>query len=300
MIVVTVIATYWVLGAIYGNPTAVDGRWTAVFLANFHFSSVGTNYLDQTQPPSPLLNFWSLAVEEQFYLSTRPSRPWRSSGARPRFGYGSVSAWSWSSPPRSPSRSSRRTRIPPWPTSRPFTRAWELALGALVAVATPWLLRAPRVLNGVLTWLGVGAIAFSAVAFGADTAYPGSLVAIPVLGAALVIAGGMAAPKWAAESVLGLRPFRWVGRISYSLYLWHWPILIIAADQAGKTSLPFRDNVFWLLFALALSVGTYTLVENPIRHARVLSRGLAPIALGAVLIAATLAVSTVALSTERS
>ena len=53
VIVVTVIATYWVLGAIYGNPTAVDGRWTAVFLANFHFASVGTNYLDQTQPPSP-------------------------------------------------------------------------------------------------------------------------------------------------------------------------------------------------------------------------------------------------------
>ena len=120
----------------------------------------------------------------------------------------------------------------------------------------------------MLTWLGVGAIAFSAVAFGADTAYPGSLVAIPVLGAALVIAGGMAAPKWAAESVLGLRPFRWVGRISYSLYLWHWPILIIAADQAGKTSLPFRENVVWLLLALALSVVTYTLVENPIRHAR--------------------------------
>ena len=88
-------------------------------------------------------------------------RPWRSSGARPRFGYGSVSAWSWSSPPRSPSRSSRRTRIPTVAYFSPFTRAWELALGALVAVATPWLLRAPRVLNGVLTWLGLGAIAFS-------------------------------------------------------------------------------------------------------------------------------------------
>ena len=299
VIVVTVIATYWVLGTIYGNPTAVDGRWTAVFLANFHFSSVGTNYLDQTQPPSPLLNFWSLAVEEQFYLVypalfAALAVLGRKASFRLRLGIGLVVVIAASF-----TLSVLQTNSDPTVAYfSPFTRAWELALGALVAVATPWLLRAPRVLNGVLTWLGLGAIAFSAVAFGADTAYPGSLVAIPVLGAALVIAGGMAAPKWAAESVLGLRPFRWVGRISYSLYLWHWPILIIAADQAGKTSLPFRDNVFWLLFALALSVGTYTLVENPIRHARVLSRGLAPIALGAVLIAATLAVSTVALSTD--
>ncbi len=110
----------------------------------------------------------------------------------------------------------------------------------------------------------------------------------------------MAAPRSGAESVLGLRPFRWLGRLSYSLYLWHWPILIIAADQAGKTSLPFRRNVVWLLLALALSVVTYTLVENPIRHARVLSRGLAPIALGAVLIAATLVLCTVALNSEQS
>ena len=162
-----------------------------------------------------------------------------------------------------------------------------------MAVATPLLLRAPRVLSGVVTWLGLGAVAFSAVAFGAGTAYPGSPVAIPVLGAALVIAGGMAAPRWAAESVLGLSPLRWVGRLSYSLYLWHWPILIIAADQAGKTSLPFSQNVVWLLFALALSVVTYTLVENPIRHAKALARSRwTGIALGAVLVASTIAIAT--------
>jgi peptidoglycan/LPS O-acetylase OafA/YrhL len=301
VIVVSVIATYVVLGAIYGNPTAVDGRWTAVFLANFHFSSVGTNYLDQTQPPSPLLNFWSLAVEEQFYLVypalfVALAVLGRKASFRVRLGIGLVVVIAASF-----TLSVLQTNSDPTGAYfSPFTRAWELALGALVAVATPWLLRTPRVLSGVVTWLGLGAIAFSAVAFGADTAYPGSLVAIPVLGAALVIAGGMAAPRWAAESVLGLSAPRWVGRISYSLYLWHWPILIIAADEAGKTSLPFEQNVVWLLLALVLSVGTYTLVENPIRHARVLSRGLAPIALGAVFIAATLAVSSVALSSEES
>ncbi len=144
----------------------------------------------------------------------------------------------------------------------------------------------------------MGAIAFSAVAFGANTAYPGSLVAIPVLGAGLVIAGGMAAPRWAAESVLGLQPFRWVGRISYSLYLWHWPILIIAADEAGKTSLSFRQNVIWLLLALVLSVVTYRLVENPIRHIGASPKKSVVIGLGAVVV--TVALLSVAISAESS
>src|ERR1700674_4333621 len=68
VIVVTVVAGYAVLGVVAGDRTAVDGKWAAVFLANFHFASIGTNYLTATQPPSPLQNFWSLAVEEQFYL----------------------------------------------------------------------------------------------------------------------------------------------------------------------------------------------------------------------------------------
>ena len=60
--------TYARVGIVFGNQTATDARWTAVFLANFHFASIGTNYLTAQLPPSPLQNFWSLAVEEQFYL----------------------------------------------------------------------------------------------------------------------------------------------------------------------------------------------------------------------------------------
>ncbi len=297
MIVATVVATYWVLGAVYGNPTADDGRWTAVFLANFHFASVGTNYLDQTQPPSPLLNFWSLAVEEQFYL-VYPALfvAIAALGAKATFRTRLVIGLVLIIVASFTLSVLQTSSDPTVAYFSPFTRAWELALGALVAAATPWLLRIPKVIGGVLTWLGLGAIAFSAVAFGATTAYPGSLAAIPVLGAGLVIAGGMAAPKWAAESVLGLQPFRWVGRISYSLYLWHWPILIIAADEAGKTSLPFRQNVVWLLLALGLSLASYRLVENPIRHLRISAKK--SIALGVCAVLLTVAALSVAISAE--
>jgi len=154
----------------------------------------------------------------------------------------------------------------------PFTRAWELALGALVAVSTTWLKHLPAQVAALLTWAGLAGILYSAFAFDARTAYPGSLVAIPVVGAALIIAGGVAVPRAGAESLLGRSPFRWLGKLSYSLYLWHWPILVIAAEQVGKTSLPVGDNLILVVIAVLLSMATYHLVENPIRHWRLPSR----------------------------
>ena len=154
--------------------------------------------------------------------------------------------------------------------------------------------RLPKTVCAALTWVGLAGIAFGAVVFNGNTAYPGSLVAIPVVGAAFVIAGGTRTPPWAAESVLKRGPFQWFGKLSYSIYLWHWPLLIIAADVAGTTSLPFRRNIIWLVIALAASVASFYLVENPLRHARLSRFGRwTPIGLGAVLIAVSLIVATV-------
>ena len=171
----------------------------------------------------------------------------------------------------------------------PFTRAWELALGALVAVGTPWLKRVPKHFAAIATWFGFGAILFAAFTFNSQTSYPGSLVTIPVAGAALIIAGGVAARGLGAEAILGTVPFRGLGKLSYSLYLWHWPILIIAAEYAGKTSLSVWQNLGWDMVALLASSITYFLVENPIRHARFLTTiRWSSLGLGAALIAVTL------------
>ena len=143
------------------NQTAIDARWTTVFLANFHFAAVGTNYLSAQQPPSPLLNFWSLAVEEQFYL-VYPTLFLLIAAVRSR----------WSLQVSSPQVSGRRHRRfvhasrcskpaadPTAAYFSPFTRSWELALGALVAVGTKWLLGIPRPIGAVMTWVGVAGIA---------------------------------------------------------------------------------------------------------------------------------------------
>jgi len=300
-IIVTVTATYLVLGVVSGNQTAVDGRWAAIFLANFHFASVGTNYLSSRLPPSPLQNFWSLGVEEQFYL-VYPTIFFLIAALRTRWSLRVRLAVAFTAVVvASLALSVAQTASNPAVAFfSPFTRAWELALGALVAVGTTWLLRIPKSVGSVATWVGLAAICFAALAFDSRTPYPGALVAIPVIGTALVIAGGMTVPRSGAESLLKHPPFRWLGKVSYSLYLWHWPILILAAEAAGKSSLPFRQNLVWLLVAMVAAVVSYYLVENPIRHAALPGAGLwAAVLLGATLIATSVGVVTVELDAHR-
>src|SRR5262249_47636463 len=108
------------------------------------------------------------------------------------------------------------------PTSAYFStpaRAWELALGAGLAVAAP---RVPAVFG----WLGLAAIACGAVLFSGGTAFPGYAALLPAVGAALVIAAG-------EQPLLSIAPLRYVGDRSYAFYLWHWPVLVIAALYAG-------------------------------------------------------------------
>jgi peptidoglycan/LPS O-acetylase OafA/YrhL len=102
-----------------------------------------------------------------------------------------------------------------------------------------------------------------------------------------LIAGGSPAPSLGAEWLLKRSPFKWLGRWSYSLYLWHFPILVLAAQRWGPLSVGW--NLALMILAVAISAGTYFAIEKPIRHARSLNRNpWTGIALGACLVAASL------------
>ena len=133
----------------------------------------------------------------------------------------------------------------------------------------------------------------SSLTLNGSSLYPGALVAIPTLGAGLVVAAGAAAPTWGVERLLRRKTFQFLAAISFPLYLWHWPILEIAAQSRGVMSLSVWDNVGLLLVAGVLATLTYYFFENPIRHSRFLARRRwASIIMGLCLIAATLAVTT--------
>ena len=145
-----------------------------------------------------------------------------------------------------------------------------------------------------LSWLGLGAVLVAASLFSTTTAYPGWAVLVPALGAALVIAGGVSVPSHGVEMVLRVRPLQWIGLISYSLYLWHWPLLTLAAEHQGTSNLPVADGLVWLVVSVVLATMTYLLIENPIRHNRfLLSRRWASLLMGGCLILSGLVVSTV-------
>ena len=174
-----------------------------------------------------------------------------------------------------------------------LVRSWELALGGLIALYGQQLQRIPQAWAAVASWVGLAVILVASVTLTPAAEYPGALVAIPTLAAGLIIAAGAAAPSWGVERLLRRQPFPFLALISFSLYLWHWPILEIAAQSRGTSTLSVWDNVLLLLVSVVLASLTYQFIENPVRHARFLSRRRwASIIMGVCLILATLAVTT--------
>ena len=294
VIIITVIVSFHSLGPLVGHETAIDGLWAALFLANVHFAAVHTNYLVAQAPPSPLLNYWSLGVEEQFYIVYPTFFLLIGWWARKRSFRGGltfvlvaviVASYAYSIVLTSTDAPSAYFSL--------FTRAWELALGGLIAVHGRHFQRIPQGWAAVASWAGLIVILVSSVTLTGSSAYPGALVAIPTLGAGLVIAAGAAQPAWGVERMLARKSFQFLAAISFPLSLCHWPILEIAAQSRGVTSLPAWESILLLVFAGVVATLTYYLFENPIRHSRYLARRRwASLIMGLCLIAATLAVTT--------
>jgi peptidoglycan/LPS O-acetylase OafA/YrhL len=267
-----VLAGYHWLGLPRGDEIAADGRWAALFASNLN--------LDPPAAPSPLQHFWSLAVQEQFYLAwpaLLALLAWLGlrHAAPALLALTVVGSMAWSI-------SQAGT---PGSYFSPATRAWELGAGCLLALAADRLERIPPGVAAALAGTGLAGIVVAALGFDSTTPFPGYAAALPVLATLLVLAGR-------GDALLAVPPLRWLGRISYSLYLWHWPVLIIAEQAYGPLTGPARGGL--ILVSVGLAAITYACIENPIRHSRNLRRShLLTAALAAVLIAAPLAAGVV-------
>lgn len=271
--VVTVLASLLVMGFLDAREVVVDAIWAAAFAANIHFGQEGVYYFAQDTGPSPMQHYWSLAVEEQFYvvwplalfailLLTRlvTGRSPKRLPRRPVLALLLVVVvasllWSMSQTVSSPTTAYFST----------FTRAWELGIGALIALIPTTAVARLRVgYLQVMALAGIVVVVASCVVITSSTPFPGIAAALPVTGTALVLLAGHGGGTTLVGQLLSTEPFRVVGDWSYSIYLWHWPVLILP-EYALDRDLTGFESILAVLVTLTLSAYSYQYVEMPFR-----------------------------------
>ncbi|MER9328742.1 acyltransferase [Mesorhizobium sp. M0152] len=303
VILATLAAGYFILapqeqalysrGAMYASAYAIN-----LWLLRWSF-----DYFAADAASNPFIHFWSLSVEEQFYLAW-PALLLLAAWLRPGrhmavavigvAGLASFATCLWLT-----------SLSPAWAFYFSPLRAWEFAAGGLATLVPaafpgqrPWL----RAAQG---WLGLALIAAAYLWLSEDLPFPGWYALLPVAGTVLVLLGGAGEQtdgqadehtggpaRWQAfgpGAMLSLPPLQWVGALSYSLYLWHWPVIVYAGMLVPDLSVPQRLGCAAL--ALALSVLTYHLVENPARRGAWLTAGARALAPALALTGAGVAVA---------
>lgn len=278
---VTVIAASLIVGPIRLVEILRDMAWTTAYLANYHFAQSTTGYFDTTNP-SPFLHYWSLAVEEQYYLlwplvlvlTLLAGRSQKKAAGLALLlvflgsltasvlltGSGSLDAY-----------------------YSLGTRAWELAIGGILAFIVFHKLLVPsRALQRALPWAGVLLIGGSAVLFTGTTPFPGWTAMIPTVGTALIIWAGSYSDQGLVHRTLSIPPAQFLGNISYSLYLWHWPVLILGVAVIESPS-SWHQRLVLVAIALGLAIVSFFLVERKIGGWRRTARSRSVIATGLAL-----------------
>ncbi|WP_285249788.1 acyltransferase family protein [Pseudarthrobacter sp. fls2-241-R2A-168] len=265
-IVVTVTVSYFAFFTERANGILQDGLWAMFFSANWRFALTGTDYWSEDAPISPLQHYWSLGVEEQFYfvwplvlvlvlgMAVKVGAPI----ARRRIILAVVLAaltalsFAWAILETKDNAA--------WAYFSTPSRTWELGVGALLAVLNPLFRQIGPTFRLVLGWVGIVGITASIAIIAKSFTFPAPWAALPVVSTALVIIAGSGSPV-AGFNFLTNKVSAYIGNASYSLYLWHFPVIII-----GGALWPAKDVTFYVVMVVLmafLAALSYEYVEKP-------------------------------------
>lgn len=269
----------WLLPQARAVELSWDALFAAVFGANWRFAATDTDYFQAGQPPSALQHYWSLSVEEQFYVvwplliiavlfiaakfgANARGRGLVLAGTIALVTIASL-AWAAHETVASPEVAYFST----------FSRGWELGIGAALAIGLHFVAwRPPAAVAAVLAYLGMAGIVVSWFVVSPESGFPMPSGLLPVLATALVLwagadqSSGYDTATWPLTNPAS----KYIGDISYSLYLWHFPVIIL-----GQAVIPQSEPLLWILALptmLLLSAASYHWIENPSRRAPWLSK----------------------------
>ena len=269
------------------EETASQVILSAVYAVNWDFGAGAVDYLAGDSAGSPVQHFWSLAVEEQFYIvwplilivvlalsSRKSSSPYPNKRGRFRpvkrdraIVLGvllmTVPSLAWSA-----YYTEVNAGAAYFVTT---TRLWELGVGAILGVFTVHLQKTPAFVAHFLGWAGLIAVLAAGFLYTSATPFPGFAALLPTLGAASIIVAGARNGNYGVGRFLALRPMTWVGDISYSLYLWHWPLIVVATFLLG--GLDFAGGLIVVVASAIPAYLSYRFVEKPISRSLALRMG---------------------------
>lgn len=272
------------------EETAYEIAASALYVENWRLAWLVVDYLGAENEPSPVQHYWSLSIEEQFYivwplimlavLAAAQSKDTR------RAVVAVLLVVFFASLLASVVLTRKDAATAYFVT---HARIWELALGGLLALAR--LPSLPQAAREVMRMLGLAAIVVACIVFSRETRFPGAVALLPTLGCALVIAAGRSDARWSTYRALAVRPAQYLGDISYSVYLWHWPLIVFASLHLSDGHLSPVVGALVLAATLLLSAASKRYIEDPFRYPASGTAPLRSIAAGATSVAGIVAVT---------